>query len=347
MKIAIIGAGFYGCNFALEINKRFNHLVNITIFDKEKEILTGAIANNQHRLHLGFHYPRCDTTIEQSRRTFKKFLEEFGHCTAMYPNYYLVHKNSQVSYRDYLDKFDSKNIGYQEINKKEISRFVRIQDIEGVVKCDERVINLSKLKTEIKKKLINSGIKIVVGKKIDNISQLKGYDHIINCTYSSPEIGLEDQIKTKSELCFIPIVYDNNGDFTDNCFTIMDGPFSSIYQTSVDRVLSVSNVLKTPYYKSKKVDDLLTIKRNLSHVKIKQICNEILEESSSYFPNINQTSVLDCYISIKTKIEKDNNDFRGSFLLDGDTTTSIMCGKISCFYDLKSTMLDIIEKRLA
>jgi len=346
MKIAIIGAGFYGCNFALQIKKRFDHLVNITIFDKEKSILTGAIANNQHRLHLGFHYPRCDTTIEQSKRTYKSFLEEFDHCTMKCPNYYLVHNNSQVSYKQYLDKFDSKNIGYLEINKKEISRFVRTEDIEGVVKCDERVINLNKLKSEIKKKLINSGIKIVVGKKIDNISQLKEYDHIINCTYSSPEIGLEDQIKTKSELCFIPIIYDENNNFGDNCFTIMDGPFSSIYQTSVDGVLSVSNVLKTPYYKSKKVDELLTIKKNLSQTKIKQICNEILEESSNYFPNVKQAKIVNCYISIKTKIEKDNNDFRGSFLIDEDNITSIMCGKISCFYDLKSTMLDIIKKRL-
>jgi len=84
----------------------------------------------------------------------------------------------------------------------------------------------------------------------------------------------------------------------------------------------------------------------LSQTKIKQICNEILEESSNYFPNVKQAKIVNCYISIKTKIEKDNNDFRGSFLIDEDNITSIMCGKISCFYDLKSTMLDIIKKRL-
>ena len=197
MKIAIIGGGFYGCNFAIEIKEKFKNLVDITIFDKEKSILTGAIANNQHRLHLGFHYPRCDVTIEQSKRTYNSFLDQFGHCTVGCPNYYLVHNESQVSYDKYLDKFKTKEINYEEIDKKEISKFVEIKNIEGVVKCDERVINLTKLRGEIKKKLINSGIKVFVDKKINNIHELKEYDHVINCTYSSPEIGLENKIKTK------------------------------------------------------------------------------------------------------------------------------------------------------
>lgn len=346
MKIAIIGGGFYGCNFAIEIKEKFKNLVDITIFDKEKSILTGAIANNQHRLHLGFHYPRCDATIEQSKRTYNSFLDQFGHCTVKCPNYYLVHNESQVSYDKYLDKFKTKEINYEEIDKKEISKFVEIKNIEGVVMCDERVINLTKLRGEIKKKLINSGVKVIVDKKINNIYELKEYDHVINCTYSSPEIGLENKIKTKSELCFIPILHDKNIYFKNNCFTIMDGPFSSLYQTSTEGYLSVSNVNKTPYYKSKDVDELLSIKENLSGTKIKEICYDIIEESSKCFPNLKQTKLANCYISVKTKIEKDDNDFRGSFLLSEEKNTSIMCGKISCFYDLKPTMLDIIQERL-
>ena len=147
-------------------------------------------------------------------------------------------------------------------------------------------------------------------------------------------------------LCFIPILQDKNIYFKNNCFTIMDGPFSSLYQTSTEGYLSVSNVNKTPYYKSKDVDELLSIKENLSRTKIKEICYDIIEESSKYFPNLKQTKLANCYISVKTKIEKDDNDFRGSFLLSEEKNTSIMCGKISCFYDLKSTMLDIIQERL-
>ena len=55
-KIAIIGAGWFGCHIALEILKL--NKFKIQIFERNKDIFNGASSNNQNRLHLGFHYPR-------------------------------------------------------------------------------------------------------------------------------------------------------------------------------------------------------------------------------------------------------------------------------------------------
>ena len=54
MKIAIIGAGFFGATIALKLSKK--HTVDL--FEKEKDILNGASKINQFRFHMGFHYPR-------------------------------------------------------------------------------------------------------------------------------------------------------------------------------------------------------------------------------------------------------------------------------------------------
>ena len=64
MKIAIIGAGFYGTYIAYKFSKNNKHQVDI--FEKNKQICSEVVKNNQYRLHTGFHYPRSLETIAQT-----------------------------------------------------------------------------------------------------------------------------------------------------------------------------------------------------------------------------------------------------------------------------------------
>ena len=70
MRIAIIGAGWFGCHIGSEL---LNDGHKIKVFEKQKDIFLGASGNNQNRLHLGYHYPRSYVTREQSRNCFDKF----------------------------------------------------------------------------------------------------------------------------------------------------------------------------------------------------------------------------------------------------------------------------------
>ena len=54
MRIAIIGAGFFGLSLGLFLSKKNS----VDVFEKENTILKGASAGNQFRFHLGYHYPR-------------------------------------------------------------------------------------------------------------------------------------------------------------------------------------------------------------------------------------------------------------------------------------------------
>ena len=55
MKIAIVGAGFFGLTLGLILSKKHK----IEIFEKKKSILHGASSANQFRFHHGFHYYNC------------------------------------------------------------------------------------------------------------------------------------------------------------------------------------------------------------------------------------------------------------------------------------------------
>ncbi|MGR7996918.1 FAD-dependent oxidoreductase [Xanthobacter sp. ZOL 2024] len=63
-KIAVIGAGWYGCHIASSLASIG---VEVVVFERNKRPLHEASGNNQFRLHLGFHYARHHGTRQQSR----------------------------------------------------------------------------------------------------------------------------------------------------------------------------------------------------------------------------------------------------------------------------------------
>ena len=74
MRVAIIGAGFFGTSCAIRLAKK--HTVHI--FEKKETILCGASRANQLRFHLGYHYPRSQKTILEIKKNYKEFIKFFG-----------------------------------------------------------------------------------------------------------------------------------------------------------------------------------------------------------------------------------------------------------------------------
>ena len=53
--VVVIGGGIFGSCTAIELAKNG---INVTLVEKNTQIMQGASLNNQNRLHLGYHYPR-------------------------------------------------------------------------------------------------------------------------------------------------------------------------------------------------------------------------------------------------------------------------------------------------
>ena len=53
----------------------------VTIFEKNKSLMQASGKYNQARLHLGFHYPRSEDTIMQSKSGFALYKKRFPYAT--------------------------------------------------------------------------------------------------------------------------------------------------------------------------------------------------------------------------------------------------------------------------
>lgn len=83
-KIAIIGAGWYGCHIALTLSKLG---FDVTLYERNSEILNEISGNFGVRLHLGLHYPR-------SKRTRENCIEEYDDFVRTYPELVNHHAHS-------------------------------------------------------------------------------------------------------------------------------------------------------------------------------------------------------------------------------------------------------------
>ena len=70
MKVAIIGAGIFGCTCAIRLGQ---NNITTTLYEEKEDIMMAASRVNQYRLHRGYHYPRSDKTVEQVKKGSTSF----------------------------------------------------------------------------------------------------------------------------------------------------------------------------------------------------------------------------------------------------------------------------------
>lgn len=330
LKICIIGCGFYGAYIAKKLGCHYT----VDIYEKNSKPCLESIVNNQNRLHLGYHYPRCEKTILQTISTYEKFLKEFNNCVSFSKNnIYAIHEESKVSYKDYKKTFDNFKLTHEEVsinddiwkdikNKKRFLGAIRTK--EGIINCQKIVMNL------MSSIYNNKNISIYCNQKItdDKFEKFKkNYDYVINCTYIDPFIGMKKTIEAKEEACLIAVI--KNKRYKDFGFTIMDGPFCSLYPVNKE-VFSLSSVLYTPYNST--IDSFCLDDRLKS----------IIEHGEEYF-YLENSSLIDFYHGKKKKIKNDYHDERYSFILKEENVISVFSGKISSVIDIYSEILNEIK----
>ena len=126
-KICIIGGGFYGCYLAKKFKEKYKSKIQIDIFEKNTKLIQEAGSNNQHKLHLGFHYPRSMDTIKQvinGSKSSPKSLEDLF----FFPkeNLYLIHKKSIVNSDTFFNIFKKLNVKINKFDLKKI-KILRIK----------------------------------------------------------------------------------------------------------------------------------------------------------------------------------------------------------------------------
>lgn len=240
--VGIIGGGLFGIMTALEAAKRGFPVI---IFEKEKEIMTGASLVNHARIHMGYHYPRDKKTVIQSMRSKEPFEKFFGKSVVRkINNYYMVaKKGSLINHNNFLSFCKKMNLPYKISWPSDLK--ISKEKIAVSVKVPETIFDANNMKKFLLKKMSREknitlltnaeiiGIKknnngFLLNYKSDNKEEATNCAVLINATYGAINhinnmLGLPLQT-FQYELCELLVTsvpWKNIG------WMIMDGPFFS------------------------------------------------------------------------------------------------------------------------
>jgi len=303
-KIAIVGAGIFGCSIALELDKEG---YQILLFEKEEDIMLKATKNNHNRIHYGYHYPRSLETTKQSLDGLISFLANYSESILYgFKNYYSIAKdNSLTSPSQFKEFCKESGISYKiEFPDKLIMNPDLLAESFLV---EEPIYDWTKLQSIVKKKIASSNIKLHL--QSDFINSNESFDIVINCTYSN--INELNKFMNVPEMSFrmqdvlIPF-FDSNIDKIG--LTVMDGPFCSVMPKGFELNKFLLYHAKYSIIEESLTGELMMNSDILSNIEI------IKKNSSEFFPFL-KNAKFDGYWRTNRAIPITNNDQRLSEII--------------------------------
>lgn len=331
-KIAIVGGGWFGCHIGNEIKKAFKKKVYFNIFEEKKDIFNGASGYNQNRLHLGFHYPRSNKTIIQSKLGFYKFINRYPKFSKkIKKNIYAISssKKSYINFNQYCSILDKNGLFYNIEKKHDLNP----KKIDGAILCEERQVLTDVAKNFFKKKLKDH---LVLNYKVNKLTKKNNkiiinnfdeeYDMVINCSWQKFQIY--KTWKTIFEPC-ITFLYKPLRNINNSCITIMDGPFFTLYKWDKKyfNLYSVKYSRLKKYISSNKSEKYLTKIKKLEIINLRK---KIEFEFSKYYPDFKKNFKFSRYLStVRTiKVNDKNDDDRSFDIKLKDKEIEVLSGKI-------------------
>ena len=344
-KIAVIGGGIFGCTTAWKMAKDG---YDVTLYEKNDDIITQASYVNQYRLHRGYHYPRSKETATSSQWGEHSFLEEYGDAIVNgdIEHYYAIAKeDSLVSAEEYKNFLIDLKLKYQEEELDLINKDV----VDLTVKVDELLFDPNKLKKICWDKLKQYNVDVMLD--TEYISSLENYDYVINSTYANlNQLTPEDkQTDFQFELCEKPVIKLPK-QYKNKSVVIMDGPFMCIdplgdtnyhVMGNVVHAIHSTNVGKFPEYDSK-FDELL----NKGIVKNPSITNidKFIGSAKKFFVDIDKLEHIGSMYTFRTVLpNRDKDDARPTLVgkVD-DKTFTLFSGKIGTCVTAANDILEFI-----
>ena len=340
IRIAILGAGWFGCFIGTELKKRGYHF---DIYEKNSKIFSNASGNNQNRLHLGFHYPRSFKTREMSQIGFYKFKKNLPYFSyKINNNIYAIADDDRnlTSFKKFTSAMNSSNLNFKIIDVRKTS----LKKISHAIKCDEEIINQEKAIIFFKKNLktnlhFNKNIKKIKksGKKF-LINKIE-YDFVINCTWQ--QSFSSKKLKLIYENCLIPLYKLKVKKHP--AYTIMDGPFFTFYPWN-KKHFGLYSVKYSRVNISKSINKILKLNKNLNLKTKNSIKRKIENQFSKFYPDFKKKFKFERYLtSIRTILYK-KNDARVCLVENNNNFINILSGKIDHIFYAASEVIKCLNK---
>lgn len=334
MRVAIIGAGIYGCHLATVLQE---YGIELCVFEERESLFELASGNNQFRLHLGYHYARDYGTRQQSKVGFAKFLDRYREFTMPFINnlYIVPNYDSLIDFKTYLAIFRHEGFAFA---LRKPSEFPFLENTDGVVCVDERIILVTALKEFFYKKLRNViQFNSTVSPK-DLATLANKYDYVIDCTWGKL-MQPKDVFYEVTHLGYYKTRPGINFNFG---LTYVDGALCSLYPTEIAGRFTLSSVTFTPLFRSEKLEEANQFLGGVSKETLIANVKRMAAQIEKYFPNFNTMFELDGHqVSMKSKI-KGVNDPRDCRIERHENIISVFSGKIDTLYVAEDYILNLL-----
>lgn len=363
-KACIVGGGFYGCMLALELVPYFSE---VTVIEKESRVLKKASFNNQARVHQGYHYPRSISTGRSSRSNYAEFVHEFS--DAIYSDFdafYAIASDDSLVSADGFETFCrriSAPLQYAHTIKKQ---FFNPESVENVYHVEEVAFDAIKLGELVEKKLKQNNVHLMyetealkIAKNVTSYNILCDSGQHIDCTqvfvcaYSGTNCLLE-----KSKMTLLPIKYElaelvlvsTPKELQNKAFTVMDGPFFSLFPFPAAHVHSLSHVRYTPHCtwtdKSKTPTNhqanlyRQNARRKSSHFR------QMIQSASQFMPSLATLNYIDSIWEVKaTLLSSESSDGRPILMAQcDDRVYAVLGSKIDNVADLRQAIKNMFSQ---
>jgi hypothetical protein len=340
-KVAIIGAGIFGCTAALVLCKDYE----VSLFDKAPFILSGASTLNHLRYHIGFHYPRSPETVSEILAARASFAKEYISCIKSdFPAYYGVSNfNSKTSPKEFIAFCDKMKLPY--VQEFPQPQFMNRNKVSLAIKVPEEVYDPDILKSIIMRKIAKSSVKLllshelvsaeITGPKKRLLFDNKGkkleadFDIVINATYTNLNNVNDILGLPKEEVLYelVELLEVRIPGAPRIGLTIMDGEFSSLLPRGAKDTFTLGHV-KQSILKEQVSSDV----RDLANLDASKISNRkgILDAGIEDFPFLKDAKVVrSIFIPRVVKAHVDATDKRPTEVkCYGNGIYSIFAGKV-------------------
>lgn len=338
MKIAVIGAGWYGCHIA----SSFMALgFEIVVFEKRERVMAAASGNNQFRLHQGFHYARNHRTRVQSRDGYARFMERYGRLSAPIDhNIYVVpEQDSLIDFLTYRMIMSASGLDFVEVQSDEYG----IANCRGGLRVGERMLLTEKSRSFFTRRL---GDALRLGHTVESIeSRTDGvlvdgelFDYAIDATWGA-------HTSIAKTVFFEPtlLLYYRSADAGNFALTAVDGPLCSIYPCEAPQMFTLSSVTHTPLGRFDSSESAWEFLNKLSPDVIDQKRELMEAQVEKYYPAFrDHFEYVEPQFSVKTKIEGATDD-RSCYVEKEGRVFKVLSGKIDTIFYASDTILSMLE----
>ena len=318
-KIAVVGAGWYGCHISKSL---LNREFNVDLFEKAG-VFGGVSSRNQNRLHMGFHYPRSQKTRIQARESFPIFSSTYGFVLQeVQNNFYAVHCQSLVDFETYIGIFAYEGFDFDVVPQN------IYPNLSALIRVQERVINPS-----ISKIYFEGQIGHALVRSPFDLAWRSRYDLVIDCTCGQ-------LIPIKEDYYYERFAYLEVSTYEElPSLIVMDGPFFSIFPTA-NGTFTITHVQKGVLGTSSARDELDNV-----FCDEEEFIDDVLgavesDLGSSIREKIRFSKVV---YTIKLK-PREHTEARVVDLRISDNCVTIIPGKIEAIFEAEQRVLDIVGR---